>query len=209
VWAIHSRSGHVVADWTIPGASFLNDLVVTRKAVWVTDSGVDRLTRIAVDHHGRPTGTAPTTLALTGAWPATAAGSFGANGIRALPDGDLLLNNSSAGGLWDVDRHTGAVVRIPVHGTQLTGGDGIVRSGRTVYIVRGSGPAVVDVLRLRHSDGKWTARYRTGLTDPSLDFPSTATLAGGHLWAVNARFGIQPPATDTADYSITKLPAAR
>src|SRR3954470_20443998 len=29
VWAVHARSGHVVSDAVVPGAGFLNDLVVT------------------------------------------------------------------------------------------------------------------------------------------------------------------------------------
>jgi hypothetical protein len=205
VWAVDSRTGAVVRDWTIAGGAFLNDLVVTRTAVWVTDSGVDRLTRISVDRHGRPTPDAPTSLPLTGEWPATPAGANGANGIRTLPDGDLLLDNSTAGGLWAADRRTGEVTRIPVRGTQLTGGDGLLRDGRTVYVVRGTGQAVVDVLTLKRARHHgWTADYRRGLTDPTLDVPSTATLAGGSLWAVNARFG--NPAPDTADYFITRLP---
>lgn len=206
VWALDSRSGAVLRDWTVPGGVFLNDLVVTRTAVWVTDSGVDRLTRIPVDRRGRPTSGDPSFLPLTGEWPATPAGRNGANGIRTLPDGDLLLDNSTAGGLWAADRRTGEVTRIPVRGTQLTGGDGVLRDGRTVYVVRGSGQAVVDVLVLKRSRHHgWTAEYRRGLTDPTLDVPSTATLAGGSLWAVNARFGNPAPAT--ADYFITRLPA--
>jgi hypothetical protein len=34
--------------------------------------------------------------------------------------------------------------------------------------------------------------------------PSTATAAGGSLWAVNARFGVASPGT--ASYWITRLP---
>lgn len=211
IWAIDSRSGVVAREWTIADALFLNDLVVTRRAVWVTDSGLDRLTRLALNRKGRPTSAAPTFLPLSGDWPATPplpATDIGANGIRTLPGGDLLLDNSTAGGLWAVDRRSGEVARIPVRGTQLTGGDGVLRKGRIVYVVRGSGPAVVDVLKLKHRRDGWSASYRRGLTDPTLDVPSTATLAGGYLWAVNARFGIQPPATETTAYSITRLPAA-
>jgi hypothetical protein len=42
------------------------------------------------------------------------------------------------------------------------------------------------------------------LTDPSLDIPSTATVAAGRLWAVNLRF-TTPPEPTTA-YWITQLP---
>lgn len=42
------------------------------------------------------------------------------------------------------------------------------------------------------------------LTDPGLDFPSTATVAAGRLWAVNLRF-LTPPGRATP-YWITQLP---
>ena len=204
VWAVSSGTGAIVKVWTIPGGLFLNDLVVTRNAVWVTDSGSDRLTRIALDRHGRPTSTSPTFLPLAGSsWPATAAGTTGANGIRTLPNGDLLLDNSTSGGLWAVNRATGATTRITVVGTQLTGGDGLLRTGRTVFVVRGTANTVVDQLKLSVRGKTWTATYQRALTDRTLDVPSTATLAGGSLWAVNARFGVASP--ENAKYWITKL----
>ena len=61
------------------------------------------------------------------------------------------------------------------------------------------------VLRLSRTRSGWTATWVTALTDPSLDVPSTATLAGPWLWAVNARFGV--PSPGTASYWITRLPA--
>jgi hypothetical protein len=42
------------------------------------------------------------------------------------------------------------------------------------------------------------------LTDPSLDIPSTATVAAGRLWAVNLRFTTPPE--PTTPYWITQLP---
>jgi hypothetical protein len=204
VWAVSSRTGKVVQDTVVPGAVFLNDLVVTRKAVWVTDSRRDRLTVIRLSHHGRPTGKAPTFLALTGAWPAGDGTAINANGIRQLPDGSAILNNSRVGGLWRVDPKTGHTHRIPVSGGPgIVGGDGLELRGATLYNVRGSGPNQVSVLRLRHDDSEWTARWRTALTDARLDVPTTATLSGGTLWAVNARFGTPNP--DTAAYWITPL----
>jgi sugar lactone lactonase YvrE len=116
---------------------FPNDLVITRKAVWVTDSRVDRLTRVPLDRHGRPAGEL-TQLPLTDVWP-TPEGNR-ANGIRAVKDGSLVLDNGTAGGLWPVDPQTGAVSSIPVTGGPgISGGDGLERSGRTLYVVRGSG----------------------------------------------------------------------
>jgi hypothetical protein len=205
VWAVDDTSGAVVADVMVPGGGFLNDLVITRRAVWVTDSAVDRLTRIALDRRGLPRGTDPTFLPLGGDWPATAAGTFGANGIRELSDESLIINNSTAGGLWEVNRRTGVTREIVVSGgPRPVSGDGLVLRGHTLFDVRGSGASDVSVFRLRRHHGRWTATAQGLLTDPTLDVPSTATFAKGSLWAVNARFGVASPAT--APYWITRLP---
>ncbi len=207
VWAVDGRTGAVVADVVVPGAAFLNDLVVTKRAVWVTDSRlvVDRLTVIRLDRRGRPTGSGPQFLPLSGDWPAGDGTAVNANGIRELSDGSLILNNSATGGLFAVDPRTGVAREIPVSGGPgLVGGDGLVLAGNTLYDVRGSGPAEVSVLRLRRTRHCWTAHWRGALTDETLDVPSTATLAGGSLWAVNARFGVASPGT--ASYWVTRLP---
>jgi hypothetical protein len=201
VLGVDARTGALRHRIVVPGAVFLNDLVITRNALWVTDSRVDRLTRLPLDRHGKPSGE-QTQLPLSGAWP-TPEGTR-ANGIRTLSDGSLILANSTAGGLWQVDPATGVVSSIPViGGPGITAGDGLVRSGRTLYVVRGSGQQEVSVLKLRHSADGWTATWIDRLTSPALDVPSTATLVGRTLWAVNARFGVADPTT--ADYAIIPL----
>lgn len=206
VWAIRGRDGMVVRAIAVPRAVFLNDLVITSRAVWVTDSRLapDRLTKIDLRHGGWPAGTAPSFLPLGGDWPAGNGTAVNANGIRQLPDGSLLLNNSAVGGLWQVSPKTGAARSVPViGGPGITAGDGLLLEGRTIYVVRGSGPAEVSVLTLSRAKRGWSAHWQDARTDDTLDVPSTATLAGGALWAVNAKFGVPDPAT--AGYWITRL----
>jgi hypothetical protein len=101
---------------------------------------------------------------------------------------------------------TGTTTPIPVRGGPgITGGDGLATDGDVVYNVRGSGQNEVSVLRLRSAGSGWTASWRGARSDSTLDVPSTATLAGGWLWAVNARFGVASPGT--AEYWVTRLPA--
>lgn len=203
VWAVDASSGAVVSDILVPGGRFLNDLVVTRSAVYVTDSQVDRLAIVALGPGGVPTGAPATFVALSGAWP-TGSG-INANGIRALKDGSLVLNNTRVGGLWQVNPVTGVTAPIPVvGGPDIVSGDGLELHGSTLYNVRGSGPDQVAVLRLSRTRSGWTATWLKALTDPTLDVPSTATRAGAWLWAVNARFGVANPAS--ARYWITRLP---
>lgn len=203
VLAVDTRTGSVVRRVEVPGAVFLNDLVVTRRAVWVTDSRVDRLTAVPLDRRGRPSSAPLRTVPLTGEWPTPE--GLRANGIRALPDGRLVINNSTAGGLYAVDPRTGVVRRIPVTGTPaIAGGDGLELLGNRLYVVRGSRGSDVTVVRLRLGRGGWTGTVTGVLSDPRLDVPSTATIALGRLWAVNARFGV--PAPDAASYGAVALP---
>ena len=200
VLAVDARTGTVAERVVVPGAVFLNDLVIARKALWVTDSRVDRLTRIPLDRHGRIAGE-QAQVPLTGDWPTP--DGIRANGIRTLPDGSLVLDNSTAGGLWRVDPRTGVTTSVPVTGGPgIIGGDGLERRGDTLYVVRGSGQQEVSVLKLRFQRG-WTATWTGALTSPALDVPSTATAVGGTLWAVNARFGVTDP--DTAAFAIVPL----
>lgn len=207
VYAVNASTGRIRSDIIVPGGAFLNDVVVTDRSVWVTDSRVDRLTQIPLTAAGRPrSGADLRFLPLSGSWPAGDGMINNANGIRDLPNGDLVLNNSATGGLFQVSPTTGAATEIPVSGGPgLTGGDGLERRGLVLYDVRGSGPAEVSVLQLRRQGDVFRAVWLGALTAPSLDVPSTATYAGGALWAVNARFGV--PSPETASYSISKLPA--
>jgi hypothetical protein len=200
----YTRTGGLVHRVEVPGAVFLNDVVVTRDAVWVTDSSVDRLTRLPLSAGGVLAGPA-TFLPLTGAWPTPE--GLRANGIRELDRDTLVVNNSTAGGLWAVPKAGGVVTQVEVvGGPGLTGGDGLERSGDLLYDVRGSGQQEVSVLALRNRRGTWTAVWRGALTDETLSVPSTATRNGRYVWAVNARFGVVPdPAT--AEYYVTRLPA--
>ena len=209
VLAVRARTGALERRIEVPGAVFLNDLDVTRSAVWVSDSRVDRLTRIALRGDGRPAAGEPVNLAITGDWPAP--DGIRANGIRALDRHTLLVVNSTAAVLRTVDTRTGVATAVRVTGTTLTGGDGLVLRGRTLFVVRGTGQDSVAQFRLTakgHGKARsWTARHVRDLTDPALDVPSTATLAGGRLWAVNARFGVADPAT--AAYQVVGLPLGR
>lgn len=208
VWAVDGTTGDIVQDTVVPGAAFLNDLVVDGDTVWVTDSRIapDRLTAIALTADGAPTGAPPTFVPLGGAWPQGDGTAVNANGIRALPDRNLILNNSRAGGLWEVDRETGEASAIPVSGGPgITAGDGLELDGHILYNVRGTGLHEVSVLELVPVGAAWAARWRGARTDETLDVPSTATLAGGWLWVVNARFGV--PSPGTAGYWVSRLPA--
>lgn len=188
-----------VFQTTVAGAGFLNDVVVTRDAVYVTDSFDDALVVVPLDAAGRPDGPA-TRLPLTGEYVQPA--GFGPNGIREVPGGDLVL--VSGGVLYAVDPSTGVADVIEVSGRRLTGGDGLELRGRTLYVVNGYGGDEVVVLRLS-GDGR--SATTTGViaerSPDELDRPTTAALVAGSLYVVNGRFSVAGPTTENF---VTRLP---
>jgi hypothetical protein len=183
VWAVNSGAvkgtrGDVLADVPVPGAGFLNDLDFADAGVWVTDSFGNQLALVRLSEDGEPTSDDAELLPLGGAWPA--GGGFRANGIRTLEDGSLVLNNSSAGGLWHVSvpgrgealPESADVQPIPVSGGPgITSGDGLERDGSILYNVRGTGGNEVAVLRLAKADGAWSARWAGDRSDETLASP--------------------------------------
>jgi hypothetical protein len=196
-----ARNGSLLATYQFPGAGFLNDLVATDDAVYVTDSFVPRLAVIPLGRHGRlPAASDVETLALSGDVHFVE-GEFNANGIVATGR-SLVLVQSNTGQLFRVDPDSGAAAEIDLGGQSVTFGDGLELHGSTLYVVRNQ-LNLVAVYRLHR--GLDSARFLGDLTSPELDVPTTAAFTAGRLWAVNARF--TTPVTPDTTYSITRLPA--
>jgi hypothetical protein len=200
-----ASSGALLATYQPPGVGLLNDVAVTRDAVYVTDSSFPQLVVIPVTRDGGlPPPSAVTILPLGGDFVQTPgnnpAPSINLNGIVA-EDGVLLVAQSSTGKLFRVDPATGLADELDLGGVNLGYPDGLELLGHTLYVIR--------PFQNRVSVVSLGARLTGGvvlgdLTDPSFDIPSTATVAAGRLWAVNLRFTTPPePATP---YWITQLP---
>ena len=105
VRAYAADSGELLQTYAFVGG-FLNDLVATREAVYVTDSNVQQLGVIPLGADGSlPDPSAATTLPLSGDL-VYQEDAFNANGIVAAPVG-LILVQSGTGGLFRVDPATG------------------------------------------------------------------------------------------------------
>jgi len=197
-----AHSGDVVATYKFGSGRFLNDLTVTTRGVYATDSMGDELAVVPLDRgHRLPRADRARTLRLTGDFEPVP-DAFNLNGV--VHHGRWLLAVQSVNGkLYRIDPRTGRSRLVEVTGARLVNGDGLELDGDTLYVVRNQNNRVV-ALELGRSltSAKWVAR----LTDPDLDVPTTAAVARGALWAVNARFGTEPTA-DT-EYWITRLPLA-
>ena len=191
--------GTLLRQYTFAPAGFLNDLVVTHDAVYVTDSFNAWLDVIPLGRHGRLPATGDvTTLPLSGI--DFEVGQFNANGIVAA-HGWLIVVDSFTGGLFRVNRATGVATPISTGGVSVANGDGLELRGSTLFVVRNAnetGAGAVEVFRLGLR--LTSARPRAELTSADLSVPTTGALQAGRLWVVNARFGIT-----TTDYWVTGL----
>ncbi|MEO5852859.1 MAG: superoxide dismutase [Nocardioides sp.] len=196
------ESGAILRSYQLTTAtSFVNDVVLTRKAAWFTDSAQAQLYKLPLGPDGAlPDANEIVTLPLTGEWVQGA--GFGANGITATPDGKaLLVINSTSGLLYRVDRTTGAATEVDLD-TSLVNGDGLLLRNHTLYAVQNQLNKVA-VVRLdpRGTSGTLT---RT-ITSAQFDVPTTVARFGNRLYLPNARFTTTP--TPTTPYTVTQVSA--
>jgi hypothetical protein len=190
-------SGELLATYPIPGGGFVNDLVVTEDAVYATDSFVQHLIVVPLGQRGELPAAART-VPITGDYVYGA--GFNANGIVAKGSG-IVIVDSTTGKLYRLDAR-GASKQVDLGGVTLIGGDGLELRGHILYVVQGEGTGQVSAVRLHGSLGSGVVEGV--ITGDGLDVPTTATVAAGRLWVVNARFNTPP--TPTTDYWITQLP---
>ena len=179
-------------------AGFLNDVIVTEDAAYVTDSQIQQLIVIPLGADGSlPAADDTEAMPLTGDLVYEA--GFNVNGIAAKDDW-LVLVQSNTGLLFRADPTTGETTLIEGD-YDASAGDGIELRGATLWVVRNQ----FDLVAVLRIDGGLTRATEIGtITDEDLDIPTTATIAAGSLWAVNARF-TTPPTPDTT-YAIVRLP---
>jgi hypothetical protein len=194
-----ASSGALLATYQPPGVGLLNDVTVTRSAVYVTDSGFPQLVMIPLAR-GRalPPPLAATILQVGGDLVQTP--GINLNGIVS-EGGVLLVAQSTTGKLFRVDPATGVADEFDLGGINLGYPDGLELLGHTLYVVR---PFQNRVTVVSLGGGLAGGVVLGDLTDPSLDIPSTATVSAGRLWAVNLRF--TTPVSATTPYWITQLP---
>jgi sugar lactone lactonase YvrE len=181
--------------------TFVNDVVVTRRAAYFTDSQRQVLHVLRLGPRGALPSAAET-LPLTGDLqydddPST----FELNGIAATRGGRTLFTvQSSTGKLFRVDARTGSTDEVRLRGGDLANGDGLLLRGRTLYAVQNQLNRIA-VVRLSRS-GR-SGRIVAHVEDPDFDVPTTIAVVAGRLYAVNARFGTPP--TPSTPYSVVRV----
>jgi hypothetical protein len=215
VRAHDADTGAVLATYSFPSPDadprFLNDLTVTRRGVYVTDSRHAELAVIPLGdrrhrgHHRKHGGRAPalppagsaTVLPVTGDLVLQPGNNL--NGILQVGRW-LVAVQSNAGRLLRINPRTGVSREVDLGGASLVNGDGLEPGRGRIYVLRNRDNLIVPV-RLRHRVTVGTVG--PGITDAGLDVPSTAARVRHALYAVNARFGTDP--TPATPYWITRV----
>lgn len=193
-----ARDGSQVADLTFATApTLVNDVVVTRQALWFTDSFNPVLYKVPIRQGG--TLGAPQTLTLTGPAAARPVPFPNLNGIEATPDGSVLIvNHTALGALFTIDPASGVSAPITVPGGANTPGasDGLLLEGRSLWVVENSENRVVEI---ELSPDLTSGVHGSVITDADAGglfrVPTTVAKFGSRLVLVNARFdlGFPPP----------------
>jgi|tagenome__1003787_1003787.scaffolds.fasta_scaffold20420264_1 sugar lactone lactonase YvrE len=209
VFIYDRRTGALVKEHTAVAVadpaksdSFLNDVAFRGSNAYFTESVASRQVLYVVPRNGEGE---LRTLRITGDLKYRT--GFNANGL-VTAGRRLITVQTNTGKLFTVNpRSSTAVTReIKLRGraTSLVNGDGLLLTGRTLYVVQNRQNRIA-VVRL--SRGLTTGRVTAFLTNARLDVPTTVARANGDLWAVNARFST--PATATTRYAVVRVARER
>ena len=181
IYVYNARTGEDVRSYEFPDAGFINDVVITKNAVYATDSQVQRFYRIPLDRRGRPS--EAQIVPITGDF--VYGTGFNANGIEAATGGrKLIMVKSSTGELFRVDATNGFSRRIEL-AVPVTNGDGLLLRGRRLYVVQNQLEqiAVVKLSRKLRFGGIERVIHKR-----AFDVPTTVAPYRQFIYAVNARF---------------------
>lgn len=190
---VHDRHGRLLATRTARGgplgAPRLNDLAVTKDAVYVTDWANPVIHRAEI--RGSTLGPLEPWLDIRAAFPQFPAQYWLLNGIVADDSGTtLLVGSNGTEAVWRIGTADKQVSRLDL-GDQSFGPDGMVLRGRTLYAVLNYGaPHGVYIARLDEELRTGTVTHR--LTDGPFDLPTTLARRGCRLYVVNSQLD-EPP----------------
>lgn len=197
---VYRRDGSLVRTYDFDPGGFVNDVVVTKRAAYFTDSFEPFLYRVPIGDDGLPSGPSGVQARpLTG--DIAYEEGFNANGIDVdRGAARFVMVQFNTGKLFQV-RPSGWTREIDLGGPKVSMGDGVLLHGDIVYVVQNF---LNKVAKVRLSDDFRSGRVLSRTTDPDFDVPTSIDVFGGFLYLVNARF-TTPPAPDT-DYWIAPIP---
>jgi sugar lactone lactonase YvrE len=181
-----------------PQTSLINDVAVTRRGAWFTDSKQAKLYFVPMRRAG--VSTQFRTLALSGP-AADTSGEFNLNGIQATAGGKtLIVAHSARGKLYTVDPSSGASATIARVSVPTV--DGIVLQGMRLWAVQNNNR----VTRLRLGPRLRSGVVERVITSDRFQVPTTAARFGARLAVVNGKFDTGlPPTADRYEVVIVRM----
>jgi streptogramin lyase len=179
---------------TAPPLTFINDVVLTRRTAYFTDSEQPVIYAVARNLSG------VRTIELED-FPLNPDG-FDLNGIEAARHGRVLLSvQGSTGALWRIDPATGDYDQVDMGDDSLQNGDGLLLLGERTLLVVQNFLNQIAVVRLDRGFG--SGRVVRTITDEDFDVPTTVARQHGSLYLPNARFSTPP--TPQTEYWVTRV----
>jgi sugar lactone lactonase YvrE len=174
-------SSRFVRRFATGSGGLVNDVAIAPNGdAYATDSGRGLLFRIPARALSRRTG-ATRRLRPFIRFADEPVGEY-ANGLVPVGDRYLLVVGLATGRLARVDVETKRVRE--VEGVSLPAGDGLARTGRTLYAVT----AASRVTQVRLSRDWLSGTVVRQITSPTFHFPTTVQIAGRRLLVVNSQF---------------------
>ena len=185
---VFRRSGALVRTYHFEPGGFVNDVVVTPRAAFFTDSFEPSLYRVPIDDEGLPSGQRGVEARpLRG--DLVFEDGFNANGIDRVPGTAMfVLTQTNTGELFAV-RPSGRTREIDLGGRRVPDGDGVLVVGHVAFVVQNFPNKVAKV---RLSEDLSSGRVVGRTMDPDFDVPTSIDKHRGALYVVNARFNTTP-----------------
>jgi sugar lactone lactonase YvrE len=189
IFAYDATGGALIEAIDTPESemTFINDVAVARGDAYFADS-----MRPILFRYSPPTSDIEDTVGKLEEWldlegtPIEYGEGFNLNGIAATGDGRYLVTvQSNTGNLYRVDTESREITQIDLGGEALTGGDGILLYGQTLYVVRGGDGVIVPV---ELSEDFTSGEVGEAFSDPSFARPTTIAKFGDRLLVVNSQF---------------------
>jgi sugar lactone lactonase YvrE len=181
--------------------TFINDVVVTRQAVYFTDSFNPVYYRLPLANDGSlPHPTSVKEISLQGDYEHVPS-AFNLNGIVATPNGETLIAVSSVlGAIYRIDPLSGHATRLDLGGETVPNGDGILLHDKTLYVVQNFLNQISVVKLDPHLNSGTITQV---ITSPHFRIPTTVAIFGNALYVVNARFDTPP--TPETEYEVVRV----
>jgi hypothetical protein len=206
-----ARTGDEIRDYFAgDDAGFINDVALTKRGAYFTDSNNAWLHFIPFGRRGALGEL--TRIPLTGG--AFDDPGFNLNGIAAARGGKtLILVKTPTGELFTADAATGVAKKIAVTGDdgELVNGDGILLTGRKLRVVenldgvaQGVTQGTGEVSTVKLGRDLTTGTIVRAISDARFDVPTTIARSGGRFYVVNAKFNTPP--TAKTPYEVVKVP---